>query len=37
MLYFEYGLHFISVDFAVSILIKEFEVPLQFLVDLSFQ
>ncbi len=37
ILYFEYGLHFISVNLAVSILIKEFEVPLQLLVYLSFQ
>lgn len=36
-LHLKYGLQFILVDFSVPILIKELEVPLQLLVNFSFQ
>lgn len=35
--YLEYGLHLILVDLSISILIKELEVPFEFLVDLPLQ
>lgn len=35
--YREDGLQFFPVDFAVAVLVEQLEVPLQFLVDFSFQ
>lgn len=35
--YSKYGLQFIFVNFPVAVLVKEFEVPLQFLVNLPLQ
>ena len=37
VIYCEDGLQLVLVDLSVAVLVEQFEVPLQFLVDLSFQ